>query len=239
VFTFTNDGSLTYNLLVSSTDGNYDGDVKVMQLVISLSSGDSETINFTISFLDWCRIATLSMNSITATTTVELWTAVSVTVGSGVSDNITRDCGATTYVLTASDGSALGTVPHEKTLDGSTTKVTGTATNPNTEVKTYNYRITAYQGTFSTNTVFSNTFKIIVTNPCLTRSFDTQSLRDMTASISGTADVLSFSAFTGFPAECGVQTYSLEDGNGNTISYLTLSDTTELTGDMSLTKQEI
>jgi len=72
VFTFTNDGSLTYNLLVSSTDGNYDGDVKVMQLVISLSSGDSETINFTISFLDWCRIATLSMNSITATVTVEL-----------------------------------------------------------------------------------------------------------------------------------------------------------------------
>jgi len=86
-------------------------------------------------------------------------------------------------------------------------------------------------------TATSNTVTVVISDPCFGTVIDTKAVLDMAATVLGTSDVKSFTAFTDTVAtassalgtdNCGVATYSITMSDGTTAvpAYLTLSGKT-------------
>lgn len=108
MLTFTNDGELT-NELTNILNAGTDGATKSMTLVVTLDDvpAQTHTITFDLTFVDLCHIAVLSLSDVSTPTNGELWSESSVSIGTGVSDDINRNCGVTTFILKDENGNAV------------------------------------------------------------------------------------------------------------------------------------
>jgi len=107
--------------------------------------------------------------------------------------------------------------------------------------------VTGTLDSYTTKTATSNTVTVVISDPCFSTVIDTKAVLDMAASVLGTSDTKSFTAFTdsvatassAFGADnCGVATYriTMSDGTSGVPAYLTLSGKT-LTLTPTLTSQ--